>query len=189
VVVFRECFYGAPDQKSGGTVERRIEGMVKRLILLSLLVLALCGASTLVSFAGGAPGGAAYMPPGPPGPPPIGGPASSKYSVVRETITPVPAQLRKVRVVAPYLAGIAWPRTPLPFLTNPQAWPTPVAPGRYEWLVPVTGIEKEHFWKLVGPCCKTVDVPRCVYVKANYVKPKCGPMPCPPPPMPMKVKK
>ena len=83
--------------------------MVKRLFLLSLLVLALCGASTM-SFAGGPGGGSAYMPP-PPGLPPVCGPAATNYSQVTEVITPVPAQLRKVRVVAPYLAGVAWPRT------------------------------------------------------------------------------
>ena len=54
--------------------------MVKRLFLLSLLVLALCGASTVMSFAGGPPlAGIAYMPP-PPGPPPVCGPAATNYS-------------------------------------------------------------------------------------------------------------
>ena len=48
----------------------------------------------------------------------------------------MPAQLRKVRVVAPYLAGVAWPRTPLAFYGNPQTFPNPIALGRYEWLVP-----------------------------------------------------
>jgi len=155
--------------------------MVKRLLLLSLLVLALCGAST-ISFAGGPPAAAgdmSYMP-SPPGPPMMCGPAATKYSVVRETITPVPAQLRKVRVVAPYLAGIAWPKTPLPFFGNPQTYPDPIAPGRYEWLVPVTGFKNDHGG-------------RCVYVKANYVRhdaPVAGPVPmAPPPPMPGRVHK
>ena len=85
--------------------------MVKRLFLLSLLVLALCGASTAISVAGGAPmGGQAMMPP-PPGIPPVCGPAATDYSQVKEEIVPIPAQLRRVRVVAPYLAGVAWPRT------------------------------------------------------------------------------
>ena len=39
--------------------------MVKRLFLLSLMVLALCGASTVVTLAGGPPGAAGYMPPPP----------------------------------------------------------------------------------------------------------------------------
>jgi hypothetical protein len=154
--------------------------MVKRLLLLSLLVVALCGMSTVV-FAGGPVCGPGYAPV-PPGPPPIGGPASTSYSVVREQICPVPAQLRKVRVVAPYLAGIAWPRTPLAFFGNPQTFPNPIAPGRYEWLVPVVEIKNDPGGKN----------PRCVYVKANYVKqkPYCGPVPmAPPPPMPCKVKK
>jgi len=155
--------------------------MVKRLLLLSLLVLALCGASTLVSFAGGAPAAGMYPPP-PPGPPPFCGPAATTYSVEREQICPVPAQLRKVRVVAPYLAGTCWPRTPLPFFGNVQTYPNPVAPGRYEWLVPVVEIKND-------PGAKD---PRCVYVKANYVKTKpfCGPVPmAAPQPMPIKVKK
>jgi hypothetical protein len=157
--------------------------MVKRLLLLSLLVLALCGAST-ISFAGGPAKGApaGYVPPLP-GPPAFKGPATTSRSIVREQICPVPAQLRKVRVVAPYLAGIAWPRTPLPFFGNPQTYPDPIAPGRYEWLVPVVEIKKD-------PGKKT---PRCVYVKANYVKqdrPVCGPVPmAPPPPMPTRVYK
>jgi hypothetical protein len=124
---------------------------------------------------------AQFVPPPPP-PPPICGPASTSYSVVRESICPIPAQLRKVRVVAPYLAGIAWPRTPLAFGGNPQTYPDPIAPGRYEWLVPVVEIKREP----------QKGVERCVYVKANYVKPKCfGPIPmAPPPPMaPCKVKK
>jgi hypothetical protein len=149
--------------------------MVKRLILLSLLVLAMVGASSLVSFAGGAP--CAY---GPPGPPPIGGPASTSHSIVREQICPVPAQLRRVRVVAPYLAGIAWPRTPLAFFGNPQTWAHPIAPGRYEWLVPVVDIKHDPGG----------DNPRCVYVKANYVKQPVGPIAAgPPPPVPCKVNK
>jgi hypothetical protein len=167
--------------------------MVKRLFLLSLMVLALCGASTVVTLAGGPPGGAGYMPP-PPCIPPLAGPATTTYSQVKEQIVPVPAQLRRVRVVAPYLAGVAWPRTPLPFFGNPQAYPDPIALGRYEWLVPVTEIANEQFENFVDPCCRPIKTPRCVYVKANYVKPKCGPV-CgpvpmgPPPPMPMKVKK
>ena len=68
--------------------------------------------------------------------------------MLTEVITPVPAQLRKVRVVAPYLAGVAWPRTPLAFFGNPQTFPNPMAPGRYEWLVPVTDIKNEHYWTL-----------------------------------------
>ena len=116
---------------------------------------------------------------------------------VTEVITPVPAQLRKVRVVAPYLAGIAWPRTPLAFYGNPQAYPNPIAPGRYEWLVPVTDIKVEHFDKVYDwprgkdRCCIYNNVPRCVYVKANYIKmkPVCGVPMAPPPPMPCKVKK
>ncbi len=164
--------------------------MVKRLLLLSLLVLALIGVGAVTSFAGGPAGQAMVMPPAPPGPPPIGGPASTSYSVVREQISPVPAQLRKVRVVAPYLGGIAWPRTPLAFFGNPQSYPDPIAPGRYEWLVPVTEIKKEHYWTGQDPCCKPFKEPRCVYVKANYVKQPCGPIPVPPPPpMPSKVRK
>ncbi len=187
-------FYGAPDQKSGGTVERRIEGMVKRLLILSLLVLALCGVGTMTAFSGGAPAPApGYVPP-PPMIPPCGirGPAASSYAIQREVIAPVPAQLRTVRVVAPYLAGIAWPREPLAFLSNPQAFPENWKPGRYEWLVPVVDVKKERYWELKMPfCCKSEKIPRCVYVKANYVK-GCGfgPVPiAPPPPMPMKVKK
>lgn len=153
--------------------------MVKRLLLLSLLVLALCGASTAVSLAGGPPAGPSVMPPPPPCPPPICGPAKTDYSQVKEQVGPVPAQLRKVRVVAPYLAGIAWPRTPLPFFGNVQTFPNPIALGRYEWLVPVVEIKKEHFWTYKDWCCKDHKVPRCVYVKANYVKcpPACGPVP------------
>lgn len=164
--------------------------MVKRLFLLSLLVLALCGASTM-SFAGGPGGGGSAMMPPPPGLPPVCGPAATNYSQITEVITPVPAQLRKVRVVAPYLAGIAWPRKPLAFFGNPQTYPNPVAPGRYEWLVPVTDIKVEHFDTMMDPCCKPVKVPRCVYVKANYIKmkPVCGVPMAPPPPMPVKVKK
>ncbi len=167
--------------------------MVKRLFLLSLMVLALCGASTVITLAGGPAGGAAgYMPP-PPCIPPIAGPATTTYSQVKEQIVPVPAQLRRVRVVAPYLAGVAWPRTPLPFFGNPQCYPNPIALGRYEWLVPAAEIASEKF-DIFGhdPCCKPIQVPRCVYVKANYVKckPVCGPVPmAPPPPMPCKVRK
>jgi len=120
------------------------------------------------------------------------GPAATSYRQVKEQIAPVPAQLRKVRVVAPYLAGIAWPRTPLPFFGNPQTFPNPIALGRYEWLVPVVEIKKDHYWKYLDWCCKEHKVPRCVYVKANYVKcpPVCGPVPmAAPPPMPMKVVK
>jgi hypothetical protein len=152
--------------------------MVKRLLLLSLLVLALCGASTMISIAGGPSAGQGYGVPQPPGPPPMSGPISNSYSVVREQICPVPAQLRKVRVVAPYLAGLAWPRTPLAFAGNAQTYPNPVAPGRYEWLVPAAEIK--HFQG------------RCVYVKANYVdngNRMCGPMPVPPPPAPMPMMK
>ncbi len=150
--------------------------MVKRLILLSLLVLGLVGAGSVVSIAGGPPC-ASY---GPPGPPPISGPASTSHSIVREQICPVPAQLRRVRVVAPYLSGIAWPRTPLAFFGNPQTWAHPVAPGRYEWLVPVVEIKNDPGG----------DSPRCVYVKANYVKQPCGPVPLgAPPACPVKVRK
>jgi hypothetical protein len=120
------------------------------------------------------------------------GPAKTSYSVVREQIAPIPAQLRRVRVVAPYLAGIAWPRTPLAFSGNPVTFPNPIAPGRYEWLVPVVEVKKEHTWEMKDPCCNTIKVPRCVYVKANYVRLPCGPMPvpvAPPPPMPCKVTK
>jgi hypothetical protein len=166
--------------------------MVKRLFLLSLLVLALCGASTAISVAGGpAPMGGQMMPP-PPGLPPVCGPAATNYSQVKEEIVPVPAQLRKVRVVAPYLAGVAWPRTPLAFYGNPQCYPNPIAIGRYEWLVPAVEVKNEYFDTFMDPCCKSHKVPRCVYVKANYVKqkPVCGPIPmAPPPPMPSKVKK
>lgn len=166
--------------------------MVKRLLLLSLLVLALCGASTAVSFAGGAPAGAGVMPPPPPTVPPVCGPAATEYSQVKVQIAPVPAQLRRVRVVAPYLAGIAWPRTPLPFFGNPQTFPNPLSLGRYEWLVPVVEIKKEHYWSYKDLCCKDHKVPRCVYVKANYVRtpPVCGPVPmAAPPPLPCKVRK
>jgi len=110
----------------------------------------------------------------------MSGPAKTSYSMVKEQICPVPAQLRKVRVVAPYLAGICWPRTPLAFGGNPQTWAYPVAPGRYEWLVPAVEIKNDP---------GGTKAPRCVYVKANYVKmPACGPVPMPPPPpMPAKV--
>jgi hypothetical protein len=167
--------------------------MVKRLLLLSLLVLALCGVCTAISFAGG-PAQAGYGAPPPPIIPPwLCGPAASKYSVKREQICPIPAQLRKVRVVAPYLAGIAWPRKPLAFLGNPQTFPTYYGPGRYEWLVPVVGIKNEHYWKLKLPfCSKSEKIPRCVYVKANYLKGNCGTGPAPmapPMPMPRKVMK
>ena len=175
--------------------------MVKRLLLLSLMVLVLCGASAVVSFAGGpggGPGGGqAYMPP-PPMIPPLCGPAQTKYSMVKEVITPIPAQLRRVRVVAPYLAGVAWPRKPLAFFQNPQTFPV-YAGGRYEWLVPIVSeIKNEHFDTVMDPCCKMHKVPRCVWVKANYIKPTCapacgpacGPVPmAPPPPMPARVTK
>ncbi len=168
--------------------------MVKRLFLLSLLVLALCSAG--VSFAGGPVGGApaaGVCMPGPPQLPPMCGPAATNYSAVKEEIVPVPAQLRKVRVVAPYLAGVAWPRTPLAFYGNPQTYPNPIAVGRYEWLVPAVEVKNEHFDTFMDPCCKTHKVPRCVYVKASYVKqkPACGPIPMAPPPpmMPAKVTK
>jgi hypothetical protein len=102
--------------------------MVKRLFLLSLMVLAVCGASAGISMAGGPPAGPCVMPPpGPPCPPPLCGPAKTTFSQVKEQIVPVPAQLRRVRVVAPYLAGIAWPRTPLAFFGNPQTFPNPLA--------------------------------------------------------------
>jgi len=113
---------------------------------------------------------------------------------VKEEIAPVPAQLRRVRVVAPYLGGVAWPRKPLAFFGNPQTYPNPIALGRYEWLVPAVEIkpENEKYWTYTDPCCKEHKVPRCVYVKANYVKTKCAPGPvpmAPPPPMPTKVSK
>jgi len=166
--------------------------MVKRLLLLSLLVLALCGASAVVCSAGG-PAGQSYMPP-PPGVPPICGPARTMYQSRKEVITPVPAQLRRVRVVAPYLAGVAWPRTPIVFALNPQTYPDSIGTGRYEWLVPVVEIKNEHYDSFPDPCCKVHKVPRCVYVKANYVKTKpiCGPVPMGPPapmPYPCKVRK
>jgi hypothetical protein len=165
--------------------------MVKRLFILSLLVLALCSAVPAVNA--GPPAGPAVgcMPP-PPGLPPVCGPASTQFSAVTEQIVPVPAQIRKVRVVAPYLAGVAWPRTPLAFFGNPQTFPNPIAVGRYEWLVPAVEVKNEHFDTWLDPCCRDHKVPRCVYVKANYVKmkPACGPVPmAPPPPMPMKVTK
>lgn len=158
--------------------------MVKRLFVLSLMVLVL-GAGALISMAGGPagpPAGAQMMPP-PPGLPPLCGPASTSFSTVREEIVPVPAQLRRVRVVAPYLAGVAWPRTPLAFYGNVQTFPNPIALGRYEWLVPAVDIKNEHFDTFLDPCCKTHQVPRCVYVKANYVRqrPMCGPVPMAPP--------
>jgi len=165
--------------------------MVKRLFLLSLMVLALCGASAVLSIAGGPPMGQGFMPP-PPTVPPLCGPAETKYSSVKEVITPIPAQLRRVRVVAPFLAGVAWPRTPIAFSSNPQTYPDSIGTGRYEWLVPVVEIKNEHFDTFPDPCCKTHKVPRCVYVKANYVgcAPMCGPVPmAPPPPMPQKVRK
>jgi hypothetical protein len=163
--------------------------MVKRCLLLGLLVLAFAGASTVISFAGG-PAAPGMYPPPPPGPPPMCGPAKTSYSMVKEQIVPIPAQLRKVRVVAPYLAGIAWPRTPLAFYSNPQTWPNGLAPGRYEWLVPVVEVKKEHYWTYKDRCCKTHKVPRCVYVKANYIRTPCAPVPVPPPPpMPCKVTK
>ncbi len=96
------------------------------------------------------------MPP-PPGLPPVCGPAATNYSQVKEEIVPVPAQLRKVRVVAPYLAGVAWPRTPLAFFGNPQTFPNPIALGRYEWLVPAVEVKNEHFDTFMDPCCKTTQ--------------------------------
>jgi len=155
--------------------------MVKRLLLLSLMVLVLCGAGATMSVAGGpAAGGPGYTPvPNVPGPPPICGPVQSSYQVVREQTCPVPAQLRRVRVVAPYLAGLCWPRKPLAFVGNPQTFPNPIAPGRYEWLVPAAEIAYQK--------------DRCVYVKANYVRqPPCGPGPVSmpaPPPMPARLGK
>lgn len=162
------------------------------------MVLALCGAGT--AMAGGPPAAPVcmnqYMPPPPGLPPGMCGPAATEYSQVKEVIQPIPAQLRKVRVVAPYLAGIAWPRTPLPFFGNPQTFPNPLSAGRYEWLVPAVEIKNEHFWTIRDcfGCGPEIKVPRCVYVKANYVKqprcaPPCGPVPMgPPPPMPMPMK-
>ena len=93
------------------------------------------------------------MPP-PPGLPPHVWSCHHQLFPGNGVITPVPAQLRRVRVVAPYLAGIAWPRTPLAFYGNPQAYPNPIAPGRYEWLVPVTDIKVEHFDTSLDRCCK-----------------------------------
>ncbi len=195
--------------------------MVKRLLLLSLLVLVMCGAGATLSVAGppvcgpAGCGPAVNVPPIVPGPPPICGPVQSTYSVVREQTTPVPAQLRRVRVVAPYLAGIAWPRTPLAFVGNSQTFPNPIAPGRYEWLVPASEFKNEHYETYVKGCrlgdsvprcvdgrpdcgpgasCAVEKIPRCVYVKANYVRQPCGPAfgpgPVPmvaPPVMPGKV--
>ncbi len=151
--------------------------MVKRLFLLGLLVVAIAG----VSYAGG-PVGPTPCPPGPPGPPPMCGPAATSYEIVKEQITPVPAQLRRVRVVVPYLVGIAWPRTPLAFFGNVQTFPNPIGPGRYEWLVPAVEIKNDPGGE---------KAPRCVYVKASYIKqPACGPVPMgPPPPMPMRARK
>ncbi len=164
--------------------------MVKRLLLLGVMVLAFAGASAVISVAGGPPAGPAVMPPGPPCPPPMCGPAKTSYSIVKEQIVPVPAQLRRVRVVVPYLAGIAWPRKPLAFFGNLQCFPNPIGPGRYEWLVPAVEVKNEHYWTAKGLCCKDEKFPRCVYVKASYVKMPCGPVPmAPPPPMPMKVRK
>jgi hypothetical protein len=119
------------------------------------------------------------------------GPAATAYSIEKHQIVPIPAQLRRVRVVAPYLAGIAWPRTPLAFGGNPMTYAHPVAPGRYEWLVPVVEIQNEHWSKFKCVSCKEDKAPRCVYVKANYVHPiKCGPVPvAAPPPLPCKVTK
>jgi len=167
--------------------------MVKRLFVLSLLVLAVCGASSVIMAGGPAgPAPAPLMAPGcmppPPTLPPMCGPAATSYSQVKEEIMPVPAQLRRVRVVTPYLAGVAWPRTPLAFYGNPQTFPNPIAPGRYEWLVPAVEIKNDFYDNFMDPCCKTHKVSRAVYVKANYVKmrPACGPVPMAPPcPMPM----
>jgi hypothetical protein len=102
-------------------------------------------------------------------------------------------------VVAPYLGGVAWPRTPLAFFGNPQSYPNPIALGRYEWLVPAVEIKEENqkFWTYTDPCCREHKVPRCVYVKANYVRQRCAPPMCgpgpvpmgPPPAMPVKVSK
>jgi hypothetical protein len=154
--------------------------MVKRLLLLSLSVLVLCGASATMSVAGGPP--AAYCPPPVvPGPPPMCGPVESSYQMMREQTAPVPAQLRRVRVVAPYLSGIAWPNKPLAFVGNPQTFPNPFGPGRYEWLVPVGEVKYDNGG-------------RCVWVKANYTKQPCGPLAgpvpmAPPAPMPAKMGK
>ena len=100
--------------------------MVKRLFLLSLLVLALCGAST-ICFAGGPAGGCAYMPP-PPGLPPLCGPAATNYSQVTEVITPVPAQLRRVRVVAPYLSRYSVAAHTSSILRKPTGFSEPYRP-------------------------------------------------------------
>ncbi len=128
--------------------------MVKRLFLLSLMVLALCGASVVIPLLAVPPAALAIcrhlrdfplcvvrlLP---------------IIPQVKEEIVPVPAQLRKVRVVAPYLAGVAWPRTPLAFFGNPQTFPNPIALGRYEWLVPAVEVKNEHFDTFMDPCCKT----------------------------------
>ena len=53
--------------------------MVKRLFLLSLMVLALCGASTVIALAGGAPAGAGLYA-ATSGLPPMCGPAATNYS-------------------------------------------------------------------------------------------------------------
>jgi len=167
--------------------------MVKRLLLLGVVVLAFTGLSAVISVAGGPPAACPTMgpPPGPPCPPPMAGPAATKYEVVKEQICPVPAQLRRVRVVVPYLAGIAWPRRPIDFFDNLQTFPNPWVAGRYEWLVPAVEVKNEHTWSFQDWCCNEHKVPRCVYVKASYVKqPACGPVPmAPPPPMPCKVRK
>ncbi len=167
--------------------------MVKRLLLLGVVVLAFTGLSAVTSVAGGPPAAPAMCPPpGPPTPPPMAGPAVTRYEVVKEQICPVPAQLRRVRVVVPYLAGLAWPRKPLAFFGNLQTYPNPWVAGRYEWLVPAVEVKNEHTWSFQDWCCNEHKVPRCVYVKASYVKQPCGPGPvpmAPPPPMPMKVRK
>lgn len=166
--------------------------MVKRLLLLGVVVLAFTGISAVTSVAGGPPAGPTMMPPGPPSPPPMAGPARTTYMVEKEQICPVPAQLRRVRVVVPYLAGIAWPRKPLAFFGNLQTFPNPWIAGRYEWLVPAVEVQNEHHWGFKDWCCKDHKIPRCVYVKASYVRQPCGPGPvpmAPPPPMPMKMGK
>ena len=165
--------------------------MVKRLFLLSLMVLALCGASSVIALAGGAPGGPSYMPADLQVPRPCVGrlPPTTLGEGGDRPCSRATAQgqsgcsLPRGRGLAAYSACLLW---------QPQTFPNPIALGRYEWLVPAVEIKNEHFDTFMDPCCKTHKVPRCVYVKANYVKmkPVCGPVPmAPPPPMPSKVKK
>jgi hypothetical protein len=51
---------------------------------------------------------------------------------------------------------------------NPKLFPTHSA-RCYEWLVPVVEIKNEHFDTARIPA-EDHKVPRCVYVKANYVR-------------------